>query len=134
MADYTYHKVRQSTIDKLNARYPDAKPGIYSSKLGEFDFENGIWRRMRIVNNDPEFMYVLVYGEFDNPAGVGAVLKLPYRNNWHKRILPAVRRLVKRLGHKKHKLLHNYYLDGTEQAIYDNKNYPTYSFDGKDFV
>lgn len=132
--DYTYHNVRPTTVAKLNAIYPDIKPGstVDIRGMGHFCFD-GTWQRMRPVREKPtEFLYQILFGDFPGcKGGIAAVLRTPARVNWHKVITPAVKRLIRKLGRPADTHYQFEYDSGT---VFNGGNYPRYVFDGRDFV
>lgn len=74
--------------------------------------------------------FIMIYGSPDLSNGRNfAILKTTQELNWHKIVVPALRRLV-----KNHLHFSEWYIEGSSQLDYDSKANMSFDFDGTDFV
>lgn len=146
MNDYQLRPVRQRTANILNLIFkPEVKnmSGIFTCKLGTFTWEPStkVWQRqVKVKETPPVHAFAVVYGEFTIPnTNLNFVLiRYPFKNNWHRQILPAIHRLMKKFNVKKG----DYWLDGLHPVNNDggknhfetNTQTQRFVLDGKDFI
>ncbi len=131
--NYTLHNVRKKTREWLNTHYPHTKNGsivqIGSRNINRFVYENNTWYRQKsIVQPKPAFIYQIVYGDFAGKGGIGCVIKIPGKHNWHKNVGPALARIVKQIAIKEKP---DYYLDYADESLYNGKNYLCFAYDNE---
>lgn len=135
MADFVDVPIRAATTSRLNIWQPNPQAGgIYTFGRESFTYDGKKWWRHKQVREPkPEFMYFIAFFEETLPSGLNFImLRCPGKNNWHKRIVPAMKRILKKiLGHK----LSYYYVDSLDQETFNKgqtKLGPALRFDYKD--
>lgn len=129
--NYLTKSVYRQTAYRLNRAFPEAKPGIYSLGRKTFEFDGRTWtRQVPVKRPKPETVVFLALCEeacFDGSNFI--MLRCPGKNNWHKQIVPALKRLLKRLVGKEPK---GWDVSGLELASWRSKSNKTLRFDFQD--
>jgi hypothetical protein len=76
-------------------------------------------KEIKIQEKTPEFMTFYVYGSFEVSNTDGSnffVCRVPNKINWHKKVLPAVKKLVRKIIHNKSKKLPDFYFEGVDST------------------